>query len=294
MFSVVIPSYNHRRYLVQGVVSALHSPLVSEILLVDDGSDDGSDELIETLEKADPRRVKRLPESGAANIGAARRLDQLVSAASCEWVAVLNSDDALAAGRFETLRRWCRDPVRFVCGSLVVIDEAGRALGTKKGVLEPEYPFPSALDPIDLAHRCELVPLLVNQNFVATTSNMVFTRSLYAEIGGFRDLRYVHDWDFALRAAALGGVRVLPHFLSLYRIHAANTIKEARSGVADEVRALLRDFLADFPHWLGDSRVVAGLRGNRYLDAAWWAEHAPRSAVPDPARTGAHAMPACD
>jgi len=249
MFSVVIPSYNHRRYLVQGVYSALRSPLVSEVLLVDDGSEDGSAELIEKLAAADPRRVRSLPESGTANLGAARRLNQLVAAARCEWVAILNSDDALAAGRFDTLRRWCRDPVRFVCGSLVVMDEAGRALGTKKSVLEPEYPFPSALAPVDLARRSDLVPILVNQNFIATTSNMVFTRALHAAIGGFRDLRYVHDWDFALRAAALGGALVLPHFLSLYRVHATNTIKEALCGVAREVQTLLRDFFRDLPHF---------------------------------------------
>jgi hypothetical protein len=109
---------------------------------------------------------------------------------------------------------------------------------------------------------------------------MVFTRSLHAEIGGFRALRYVHDWDFALRAAARGGVRVLPQFLSSYRVHAANTIKEARSGVAGEVRALLRDFLVDFPQFRDDARVIAGLRGNRYLDAAWWAEPAATGARP--------------
>lgn len=271
MFSVAIPSYNHRRYLVQAVSSALRSALVREVLLADDGSQDGSEDLIRLLESSDPR-VRRLPESGGGNLGAARRLDQLVLAARCEWVAVLNSDDALADGRFEVLRRWCRGAVRFVCGSLIVVDGEGRTLGTKKGVLEPEYPFPAAFDALDLVRRGDLVPLLVNQNFVATTSNMVFTRSLHAEIGGFRGFRYVHDWDFALRAAALGGVQVLPQFLSLYRIHAANTIKEAPSGVAGEVRALLRDFLADFPQLRDDARVVAGLRGNRYLDAAWWAE----------------------
>lgn len=274
MFSVVIPSYNHRRYLVQAVSSALRSALVAEVLLADDGSQDGSEDLIRSLERSDPQRVRRLPESGGANLGAARRLDQLVLAARCEWVAVLNSDDALADGRFEVLRRWCRGAVRFVCGSLIVVDGEGRPLGTKKGVLEPEYPFPAAFDPLELVRRSDLVPLLVNQNFVATTSNMVFTRSLHAEVGGFREFRYVHDWDFALRAAALGGVQVLPQFLSLYRVHAANTIKEARSGVAGEVRALLRDFLADFPQLRDDARVVAGLRGNRYLDAAWWAEPA--------------------
>jgi glycosyltransferase involved in cell wall biosynthesis len=42
MFSVLVPSFNHARYLAGGIVSALRSPLVTEILAVDDGSTDRS------------------------------------------------------------------------------------------------------------------------------------------------------------------------------------------------------------------------------------------------------------
>ena len=42
MFSVIIPIYNHRAFLGEAVASALRSDLVSEVLLLDDGSRDGS------------------------------------------------------------------------------------------------------------------------------------------------------------------------------------------------------------------------------------------------------------
>ena len=38
MFSVVIPVFNHERYLAECVLSAVRSPLVEEVLLLDDGS----------------------------------------------------------------------------------------------------------------------------------------------------------------------------------------------------------------------------------------------------------------
>jgi glycosyltransferase involved in cell wall biosynthesis len=41
-FSVLIPAYNQARYVKQAVMSALRSPLVSEVLLVHDGSTDGT------------------------------------------------------------------------------------------------------------------------------------------------------------------------------------------------------------------------------------------------------------
>jgi glycosyltransferase involved in cell wall biosynthesis len=49
MFSVLIPVFNHERYVRQAVLSAARSPLVSEVLLLDDGSADGSYEIVRQL-----------------------------------------------------------------------------------------------------------------------------------------------------------------------------------------------------------------------------------------------------
>jgi len=273
MFSVLVPSFNHVRYLAGGIVSALRSPLVTEILAVDDGSTDRSSEVLAQLCASWPDRVRELPGSGEENLGAARRLDQLVDAASQEWVAVLNSDDTFVAGRFDVLRRHCQGGVDFLCGHLAIQDENGHVFGTKRGVEEPEYPFPPGFDALAHLERGELLAPLANQNFVATSSNMVFRRSLHRRIGGFRDYRYTHDWDFALRAAALGGCRALPHYLSVYRDHGSNTIRESTLATRAEVRSLFRDFIADFPRLREDRAVRLALAGNHYLGADWMVEN---------------------
>lgn len=265
MFSVVIPSYNHAPYLPQAVLSALRSPWVSEVLVVDDGSTDDSADQIARLAASHPRRIRDLTGRSDGNRGAHERLNQLVAAARCEWVAVLNSDDAFTPGRFELLRQRCRDGVEFVCGQLLIMDERGRAVGTKRGVEQPEYPFPRELDVPDLAKRQRLAPLLANQNFVATTSNAVFTRALHERLGGFRAFHYVHDWDFALRASLLGRCLYVPHFLSLYRSHPANSIKTDPAAIEAEVRRLMADVREDFPMCGADRDFAAGLAGNRYL-----------------------------
>jgi glycosyltransferase involved in cell wall biosynthesis len=274
VFSVLIPSYRHVRFLPAAVGSALRSPLVAEILIVDDGSRDGSQELIGQLAEAWPDRIRELPGSGAENRGAAARLEELVAAARADWLAVLNSDDQFAPGRFELLRRHCagvRGPL-LVCGHLAIADEDGRTIGTKRGVHEPEYPWPSGFDPAAHLERGEVLPPLAHQNFVATTSNMMFNRELHARVGGFRDYRYCHDWDFALRAAAIGACHVLPHYLTVYRSHGANTIRESEEANRAEVRRVFRDLLADFPELRGIPAVVTALRANRYLGPAWLAE----------------------
>lgn len=269
MFSVVIPSFRHVRYLAEGILSALTSRDVAEVLIVDDGSADGSRELIDQLVRSHSGRVRELENEVDRNLGAARRLDQLVAGARCDWIAVLNSDDLFVPGRFELLRQRCTRDVRFVCGHLLIIDRDARHVGTKRGILEPEYPFPPSIDPSRHLARGDLLPLLANQNFIATTSNMVFRRELHAEVGGFGDYRYVHDWDFAMRAAIDGGLLYLPHFLSMYRQHGANTISENRELVAAEVQAMFRRVLRDFPDLRSNSMLVAGLRGNPYLGPEW-------------------------
>lgn len=272
MFSVLIPSYRHARFLPAAVASALRSSLVDEILLVDDDSRDGSRELIGRLAAAWPERVRELPASGEENRGAAARLDELVAAARCEWLAVLNSDDAFVPGRFDLIRRHCTAETGLLCGYLAISDECGRVIGTKRGVHEPEYAWPTDFDPVAYLDQGEVLPPLAHQNFVATTSNMVFRRSLHQRLGGFRDYRYAHDWDFALRGAALGACRVLPHYFTVYRSHGGNTIRESLDGIRAEVRRIFFDLLADFPELRLNRGFVVALRANRYLGANWLAE----------------------
>jgi hypothetical protein len=68
---------------------------------------------------------------------------------------------------------------------------------------------------------------LLEANYVATTSNLAFRRSLVSESGlAFLPLRYAHDWDFILSACHVGGVEMVEEPLLRYRVHDANTIRE--------------------------------------------------------------------
>ncbi len=81
--------------------------------------------------------------------------------------------------------------------------------------------------------------LMREQNYLITTSNMVFRKSLHARVGGFRPYRYVHDWDFALRAMQLGRAAYIRRFLTAYRIHSGNTIQESERKARTETKAML-------------------------------------------------------
>lgn len=246
MFSVVIPIYNHAKFVRQAIWSALRSPLVKEILVVDDGSQDGSHTIAAGMAAAHPGRVRDLTPPSGGNRGAPERLNELVELARCEWVAVLNSDDVFVSGRFEAI---VRNPefsdCDFAFGNLLLIDERGALTGSKRGPLDSWAPFRPSLELLRMVAERRFMELLYEQNHLITTSNMVFRKTLHARLGGFRPYRYVHDWDFALRAMLAGRAAYIQRFLTAYRIHRRNTILESERKGNIETRDMLDRFQAE-------------------------------------------------
>jgi hypothetical protein len=91
---------------------------------------------------------------------------------------------------------------------------------------------------------------------------MVFTKALHARIGGFAPYRYVHDWDFALRAMALGRCVYIRRYLTAYRMHPTNTINENTGKVAVESKLLFDRLLRDFPHLAERPNFRIGIQHN--------------------------------
>lgn len=249
MFSVVVPVYNHGRFLSQAVWSALRAPLVEEILLLDDGSKDDSAAVAASLAAAHAGRVRDLTPADGVNRGAHCRLNELVELARCEWVAVLNSDDIFVSGRFEAIAADARFPEsEFVFGNVLFINESGALTGSKRAPVDTRHAFRArdeeARDGFAESH---FLDSLSRENYLISTSNMVFRKTLHARVGGFGAYRYVHDWDFALRAMALGRARHVPRFLTAYRKHSGNTILESSPKKRREAVEVFDRFATDFP-----------------------------------------------
>jgi glycosyltransferase involved in cell wall biosynthesis len=268
MFSVLIPGYNHYCFLVDAVLSSLKSPLVIEVLVVDDGSTDRSRELFPILRALDPR-VRILDEDTPSNWGAHARLNQLAESASGEWLSILNSDDFFASGRFEAISRIVTaGKVDVIFGDLVIVDGEGERHGLRNAIRHNEIAWPTAWDPAEIAARGEWLKLLAVQNIAASTTNLVFTKEIFARVGGFHNYRYCHDWDFALRCAAVGRLHYSPLMISMYRSHFTNTIKEARRAVEMEVCQMFRNILTDYPELRQDRGFVEGVQFNPYIRPA--------------------------
>lgn len=266
MFSVVVPIYNHAAYLAQAVWSALRDPLVGEILLLDDGSTDGSAKIAAEMAAAHPHRVRDLSSADGGNRGAHHRLNELIGVARSEWIAVLNSDDVFVNGRFEAIAADTRFPhCDFFFGSLLLMNQRGALTGAKRGPLDPGVEYPPDFHVSRMVAEGRFLDLLAHQNYLGTTSNMIFRKALHARAGGFAGYRYVHDWDFGLRAMSLGRPRYIQRFLTAYRWHAHNTISESAAGVERETKDLFRRFAEDFPYVVKRPGFRLGMESNPLL-----------------------------
>jgi glycosyltransferase involved in cell wall biosynthesis len=239
--SVVIPSYNHDQFIHEAVSSVLdQSERDLELIVVDDGS---TDETLKILSDFDDRRMQVFAQQ---NQGAHAAINNGLQKTTGFYLSILNSDDVYPSNRLERLIAVLEeDPeISLACSYIEVIDAKGKRLGIKEGYRSLE---PWALDEPEHSFRtwADLRGALFTENYLATTSNYVFRRSTYDQVGSFRKLRYAHDWDFALRVSKVGRISLLREALLRYRIHERNTIREDQAVMILEICWCLAVHLPD-------------------------------------------------
>jgi succinoglycan biosynthesis protein ExoO len=127
--SVIIPAWKAADFIARAVASALASTGASvEIVVVDDASPDGTFGVLQKLAAADPRVViDRLAQNGGPS--AAR--NRAIELAKGRFIAILDADDAMAAGRLASLVALA-DKTRadIVVDNMVETDDGGQGLGS--------------------------------------------------------------------------------------------------------------------------------------------------------------------
>lgn len=101
--SVVIPVYNAASYVRQAVESALAQPETAEVILVEDGSTDGSLPICEEL-AAQNSIVHLYRHPGGENRGAGASRNLGILRSRCEYIGLLDADDFYLPGRFVVAR----------------------------------------------------------------------------------------------------------------------------------------------------------------------------------------------
>jgi len=241
--SVVIPSYNHEIFLAETIESVRSQTLApDELVVVDDGSSDGSRELLEGL------RYREMRLEVQENRGAHHAINRAIELSRGEYIAILNSDDVFERERIEHAWGVARaSGAALLCGEVRLIDDEG-------GDPPPDHDIVRWYADARALGRSapSLGHALRRHNVAVTTSNFFVHRALWTQLGGFRAYRYVHDYDFLLRAMALCPDRVVyePSLCDVrYRVHGANTISEAHQRAMDERTKMLGSVRSPHARW---------------------------------------------
>ena len=246
LISVIVPVYNIIPYLPRCVESLQKQTYPElEILLIDDGSTDDTLAVLQAyVAQCDDPRIRLLSQS---NAGSHATLNRGLEMARTPYLAILNSDDRYAPNRLQRLVEIAAaaEGDVFITTGVRLIDENGEPLPQEhwwnlmyKDILEHWTTVCSSA-------QHPAVDALLWGNFTVSTSNFFLSRTLWQRVGEFRHLRYVPDWDYALRAA--GTQPDAFHFLADealwdYRLHGRNTILGGALRNHAEAYRILRGF----------------------------------------------------
>ncbi len=214
--SVVIPLYNHEKFIEAAIESVLNqSSAPAEIIVINDGSSDHSHLVMQRLSNQYPQiHYYTQPNQGAhATINAA------IAKASCPYIAILNSDDLYHPRRLERcLQQMLANPaVAMVATAIEGINENGEEIDLVWYNYYKEV----------YQKTGDLFLALSDGNFLLSSSNVFIKKNIFDELGNFAYFRYAHDLDFFLRLLTHHKrIAFIDEPLLKYRIHQSNTISE--------------------------------------------------------------------
>ena len=203
--TVVIPTYNRLALVQQAVASVVAQTFSNwELIVVDDGSDDGTPAFIHSLN--DPRiRVLEMPHTG--NIALARNSG--ARAGSGEWLTFLDSDDVWVPYKLEIqIARMLLEKKRWGYGRFELMDQAMQTIPFKAGTFHPISGW--------IAKEVLTTEASVN------IGTLILERALFDEACGFNsdvNLLYREDYELVLRLALIAEAVAIPDLLLRVREH---------------------------------------------------------------------------
>ncbi len=218
--SVIVPTYNYGRFI-EGCLNSIFSQTFKdfEVIVVDDGSTDGTGEII----KSYPRPVRSIYQE---NRGLPAARNRAIEASQGEYLAFLDSDDLWLPEKLG-------EQVRIMDGDRelgIVFSDASAFDGEKiirESILEEES--------ICTGH---CFARLFMGNFLVMPTVMI-RKSCLRQTGLFDEtLPVVADYDLWLRISAFFRIGFVDRPLAMYRVHPSNMSKDFCRLLEDEIRVV--------------------------------------------------------
>jgi len=205
LVSVIVPVYNRAHLVPETIQSILLQTYESvEIILINDGSTDGSLSILKDFERKYPDKVRVIDQVNQGQIVAR---NNGIKAAKGKYIAFLDSDDLWLREKLERQMPLFEPGVGLVYSGTEIINEEGQT---------------TRIEPADEAISGNIYPQLLVKNRM-TGGTVVVTAEVLGRVGVFStDFKAAENWDLWLRICKVSQARVVAEPLVKYRVHSDN------------------------------------------------------------------------
>ncbi len=225
LISVVMPVYNSEHYVGEAIESILRQTYSSlELIIVDDGSKDGSRKVIEEFARREGR-IRFIPSD---HQGTSEAHNKGIALAEGAFIAHMDSDDIALPERLEVQWDWMQRTGIDICGSCV------QYMGDRKGILW----FPQDHNGIqaELFFRSALLPSAVMMRAPVLKENLHAPGVIF------------HDYELWTRLAPHYRMGNVQRVLVQYRTHQKQTSRLTAAAVREDLQKYRRRYFSDlFP-----------------------------------------------
>ena len=224
--SVVMSVYNGEKFLAAAIESILNQSFRNfEFIIVNDGSADGSQKILEEYANRDSR-IRLICRE---NKGLTASLNEGVARASGEWIARMDADDVSLPDRFEKQMAWLKKTGADICGGHIKLTGAWPHRVRR---------YPSSSEAIRLK-------LLFGSAFAHPT---VVMRASLAKANPYHEKAlYVEDYELWTRLSTLGAKMTnYPSVVLRYRIHSGQVTAIRQQQQRENMVQIFQDYAGSF------------------------------------------------
>jgi len=241
MISVIIATKNGKKYISRAIESTLKQTAYSmpgfEIVVISDGSTDGTAEYVRTMYPSITFPVRVLENTESQGPGKARAL--AIQTVTNPYIAILDDDDW-----YINTEKLSNQIKALEENQTVVVVGAERTEFVSENGTHLSWYLPET-DPQKIHNNMLLTCPVVN-------SSVVFRKSTYDSVGGLSDLRLAEDYDLWLRMGKVGSIINIPNTETAYTLRrnsASGSNGKHSTKLAMTHLQLVRKYKHDYPNY---------------------------------------------
>ncbi|MDX2442054.1 MAG: glycosyltransferase family 2 protein [Desulfobacterales bacterium] len=213
LISVLIPLFNHQKYIIQCLESILKDSYANkEIIIIDDASSDKSSTIVDDWIKINNHIITVKFHKSPYNKGLCSTLNDLIDMSSGQYLVMLASDDYLLKDGIQKRLDFLKtNPDKCaVIGDCIVVDEQGKTIYSSGLFDLRKANYKNYFN--DYGLKKEIL-----HNFAIPGPVLMVKKTFYEEIGKYDESLLCEDWQFYVKTIALNKLGFIDFKVSAYR-----------------------------------------------------------------------------